>query len=267
MPIKPEGPALFASLPLSRLPRRARLAVLVIVPLVVAAALYVGAAMPPDTTGPSSAEAASEIAGRFHIPADADETLIGDFLVERFYIYDTETGQRKVADIVKGRIQNVIVSMTGDWSGYDYRFALNRQGLEAERDRLKAFVATLAPPDPNLNAEYLGLWVQGGATGVFLFNYTGRLPEEHSSFSSPSGEGDIYEFLRLQDYAETSKRIRVLDVNGTSFLLRTAADAPYYRENFRTQKAILLAELLVLDGTSPAQTGTLREISWHIPLR
>ncbi|MPZ48623.1 MAG: hypothetical protein GEU75_04795 [Dehalococcoidia bacterium] len=252
---------------LSRLPKTIKLAVLALAPIVLVIAGYFGMVSYPDASAPTAAEAARNIAATFHIPENADQVLVGDYLIERFYILDVETGQRKAGDICKGRVKDIVVTMAGDWSGFDYRVVLDRTGLEGERDRIKAFVGTLAPVDPALNAEYVGLWVQGGPGGVFLLNYSGKLPEGHTRFSPPEDGGDVYSFLQVQDYAEVSKRLRLLNVDGTNFLLRSTAEAAYYRETFGTQKAVMLVELLVVDGTSPSQVSTYREISWNTPHR
>jgi hypothetical protein len=173
----------------------------------------------------------------------------------------------KIGDVCKGRIKDVVVSMAGDWSGYDYRLALDRAGLEAERDRVSAFVNATVPPDLSAGAQYAGLVVQGGVlSSVFPLNYTGKLPFEYASFVSPEGER-AFDFIRKQDYAETSKRLWLMGVEGNNYLLRTTADSAYYRSQFKVEKAIMLAELIIVDATAPAQMSTFREITWNVPAR
>ena len=243
---------------LNRLPRWAKLMAIPAVAVLVALAMVWGATEPPDTSAPSSTEAGNQIARALGVPDSADDELMGDLLIERFYIFDIVTGQTKVGDVCKGRIKDVVVSKAGDWSGYDYRLSLDRGGLERERDRISTFVNTTVPPELPQGAQYAGLVVQGGnLSSVFPLNYTGKLPVKRARFQGPEGE-DIWMFMRKQDYTETSKRLRLVGFEGNNFLLRTTADSAYYQTQFKVEKAIMLAELIIVDTNTPAPQSTFR---------
>jgi hypothetical protein len=226
----------------------------------VALTAYHGSTTPPDVSHPDAQEAAQDIAATLHAPAESDNLLIGDYLIERFYILDVDSGERKVGDICKGRIIDVIVTVSGDGAGYIYRLVLDRRGMTATRGQLAAFIAAVAPYDVGGEAISMGLRLQGGSTEVFNVNYDGRLPGEYAMFRGPDGE-DIFSFMRMQDYDEIGGRLQLMTVEGNNYLLRTSAGVPYYQEEFRTKRAILVAQLLIVDATSPAQVSTYHEIS------
>src|SRR4051794_17255047 len=61
----------------------------------------------PDGQAPRGSEAESRVAAVFGQPTNADDTVVGDLLIERFYAVDSETGQRMIADVAKGRIRQL----------------------------------------------------------------------------------------------------------------------------------------------------------------
>ncbi|HEY7269241.1 MAG TPA: hypothetical protein VH951_05400, partial [Dehalococcoidia bacterium] len=107
--------------PLAALPLRARLGVgLLLAAAMVVAAIFASHAY-PHTTVSASAELEQRIAEVDHDPTVVswDNAVIGDLLIERFYILDTTTGERYISDFLKGRISGIQVVKREDEPAQD----------------------------------------------------------------------------------------------------------------------------------------------------
>jgi hypothetical protein len=228
--------------------------------LVLSGTAYYGLTRHPVPQPPSDMEAQREIASVLSEPEDADTVLKGDLLVERFYFLDTDSGQVKVADICKGRVRELIVSASMDLVGYRYALVLERRNLNAEAERLGAFVRRVAPPDAREDNSYAGLRVQGGMHETFALNYDGSLPEEDPSFADAEGR-DPHSFLRGQVFAEASSQgARLISIEGKNFLFGTTEIFPGLKGSL-SERAVFLAELILIDATSPAQVSLYSQLS------
>jgi hypothetical protein len=243
-----------------------RIAAAIAVVTVLAIAAYVGATRHPTASPPARAEAESEITAALSIPAEADDVLAGDFLIERFYTVEADSGQRYVADLCKGRIKDVSVAPRADLAGYAYTLVLDRTGLPPESDRLSAYVAQMQPLPADASVTYLGLRVQDGPSENFPVNYDGSLPRRHHAFRGPEGEG-VFEFLAGQSFADVSLGPQLIGVKRTHYLLSNTAHFPYFAAIFKLNRAIFVSELLIVDGTSAGQRRLYEEVSRKVPAR
>ena len=212
------------------------------------AAGYVGARYHPDVARPSGEDAERAIAESLQVTQPADDLLSGDYVIERYYALEEGNGRRVVLDFCKGRIQGVIVSLKGDWTDYSYDLILDRVGLEADQQRLTAFVRDAAPINADKDATYLGLIVQDGTKEVFGLNYDGSIPDEHVPFRWGDGEG-VFAFLAQQDPDSITGR-QLIDVDGNNYMLTTADLSPQLRGQLGMKKAVVMVQLLLVDRTS-----------------
>ena len=146
-------------------------------------ALYAGLVYHPDYKSPHGAEAQARIVDVFGMSKKAaDEVVLGDYAIERFYALDLATGQFFVADLCKGRVRNIIESSQDDGT-LSYTLDLDRSSLgKAELLQLNTLI-----PKPEDGSTYLGVKLQDGPIEAFPLNYDGRLPRERSDFRAPKG--------------------------------------------------------------------------------
>jgi hypothetical protein len=226
---------------------------------------YVAATEYPDGAPPSGTELESRIAHVFGVPRDGiDNRIIGDLLVERFYVLDAETGSRYVCDLMKGRISSVQTA-TIEGGALQYTLVLNLQNLNRDNALYAAFVEDVARPREPGVGEYLGLRTPNGLTDAFLINYTGILPERRLPFSSEDGE-NLQEFLLSRRYAQVTQSPELIGVEGYNYLLSNTDLFPFFRTEFGIGKAIFVSELLVVDTTAPAQQRTYYKLTEKYPL-
>jgi hypothetical protein len=208
----------------------------------VGAGVVIGYEQYPDQRPPRDAGAERLIASHFGVPSDADDSLIGDYLVERFYVLD-EHGNRYVADLCKGRVTQLDSSMRKDWTG-NYTVIVDRSAIQDQSAMLTGLLETAAAVDAG--ARYLGARVQAGATEVFPVNYNGTAIYPLEPFEGPRGE-DVFAFLAGLDFNAVSSGARVINRKGTNYLLSNTALFPYFREVFGVGKALIISHLIFLD--------------------
>jgi hypothetical protein len=245
-------PALFEPPPFLRLHGRARVIVLVAILSAAAAAAFIGANAYPDSAPPNATGLERKVVSVFGDPTvkAADDKLIGDFLVERFYILDELTGDRYIADFLKGTIRGV-QNINGDESEPSYVFLLDLSGLKRDEPLLNAYVNLVSNPEEMGAGSYVGLTAATGTTDAFAMNYSGALPDHRSEFRGPDGE-DLQTFLLTQKYESISDSPRLMSVEGYNYLLSNSDAFPLFKNQFGLGRAVFLSELLVLDATSKA---------------
>jgi hypothetical protein len=214
---------------------------------------YLVITRPPDGLPPRGSEAERQIAAVFGVPPSADEVISGDLLVERYYVLNVDTGERYVADFIRGRVQSVQTTVRRDSGGGAYTLLLDLSNLQRDRNLLAAFVDEVARPDEG--AAYLGLRVPNGLTDAFQLNFDGSLPERHVVFRTNRGE-DTYTFLQNQRFEDVTVAPRLVGVEGYNFLLSNTELYGHFRNEFRVEKGILLSELIVIDTTAREQIAT-----------
>jgi hypothetical protein len=245
----PRDPARLLALSFARLGLLSRLLLGLLAAAGTAAVVYLAMRFYPDRAPPPPSEVEQRAAALFGLPLVADGTIEGDFLVERFYAIDVESGERYVGDMLKGRIQS-IQSLGPEGDG-PYLALLDLRNLQRDRAFYAAFVDAVARPQGN----YLGLRAFGGADDAFRLNYDGFIPEHRLAFTGPSGE-NVYDFLLAQKYDEIARAPRLIRNEGHNYVLNTTEMFPYFRTEFRTGRAILLSELIIVDATSRSQRAT-----------
>lgn len=217
----------------------------------------------PNAEPPAGNELEANIAGVFGVPrATIDDRIVGDLLVERFYILDAESGSRYVGDLMKGRIQSV--QTINDAGLIKYTLVLSLQNLNRDRALFAAFVEEVARPREPGVGEYLGLRVPNGLNDAFALNYTGLLPERRLPFSSEDGE-TLQEFLLTRRYAEVTASAELISVEGYSYLLSNTDLFPYFRSEFGIGKAIFVSELLIVDTTATEQQRIYYKLTEKYP--
>lgn len=239
-----------------------------IIALVVVALLagvgYVAATEYPDASPPRGTELEANIAGVFGVPRDnIDGRIVGDLLVERFYVLDAETGSRYVCDLMKGRISSVQTT-TIEGGLQQYTLVLNLQNLNRDNALFAAFVQDVARPREPGVGEYLGLRTPNGLTDAFLINYTGLLPARRLPFSSEQYE-NLQEFLLSRRFAQVTLSPELIGVEGYNYLLSNTDLFPYFRSEFGIGKAIFVSELLIVDTTAPEQQRTYYRLTEKYP--
>ena len=219
-----------------------------------ALAAILGAQYYPNVGKPSSDEAGRQIAQIFQDGEAADERLAGDLLIERFYALEEGTGRRVVLDLCRGEIESVIVSLKGDWTDYVYSLLLERDGLQQEREQLRALIREAADVETDQPGTYLGVWIQGGLTDLIGVNYDGTLPEEAVDFRGQNGEG-VFAFLSSLKPGSIT-HTRLINIEGTNYVLTTADLSPALRDILGMQKATMVGQLLFVDRTSGEETSS-----------
>lgn len=253
-------PPLFA-FPLPR-PWWLRLLVLLLVVAILSGAGYLGATRYPEARPARGSAAEAEIARVFGVPRDRiDDRIVGDFLVERFYILDAETGSRYVGDLMKGQIQSVQTNIIENGLT-QYTLVLNLQNLYRDRSLFAAFVQEVARPREPGVGEYLGMRTPNGLSDAFLINYTGLLPAHRLPFSSAEGE-NLQQFLLSRRLSTAAPEL--ISVEGYNYLLSNTEAFPYFRAEFGLNQSIFVSELLIVDATAPEQLRTYYKLTEKYP--
>jgi hypothetical protein len=255
--------ALFLQRPAARLRRAQALLLLLAAAVCLPAAAYAGFHNHPRVTAPQHEDAGRFVAAVLHEPATADDDLIGDYVLERFYVVDKTTGKHHVADLLKGRVKDVASVIRQDLGGFAFTLALDRSGLSAESKRLEAYIARIAPPKVDASAQYLGFKVQDGQSEIFLVNYNGSLPWDQLHVPNAFGP-DVYAILEQRDIATVMPLL--IERKGNNYLLSTTNAFPYFSAIFKVEKAVLLSELIFVDATTPEQVNFYSQIGFTIPI-
>jgi hypothetical protein len=243
---KPSKPTLIAGLPW--LSNRFVIAALVLVAAAVLIPVGVWASSNhPDGLNRSRVERRiAEIYGR---PDDAaDDKVVGDILIERFYAVDAETGQRYIADVVKGRVTG-IQNWTNEFGTTFYTLVLERQTLQNQRQILRGFVTKQAPAPLDSSIAYLGLVVQPGTEDAMAVNFDGTLPVGREGFYVWNRK-PMYETL-LNVGVTSLGAPQLMPSKGYNFLLSTTELWPYFKTAFNVNKAVWVSEQILVDATSP----------------
>lgn len=262
-PPEPAAPPRAFSVPM---PRRwwQRGLILVTLGALFAAVGYVGATEYPDGEPPRGNELEANVARVFGVPqGKIDDRIVGDFLVERFYIIDAESGSRYVGDLLKGRISS-IQSTPIEGGALQYTLVLNLQNLLRDSALLAAFVQEVARPREPGVGEYLGLRAPNGLNDAFMLNYTGFIPNQRLPFSSEDGE-NLQDFLVSRRFAQVTLSPELIGVEGYNFLLSNTDLFPYFRVAFGINKAIFVSELLIVDTTAPEQQRAYYRLTEKYP--
>ncbi len=247
------------SLPDLKLSIRARILIGALACVVVAAVAYAAVTFYPNTAPPPPSEVERQAAAMFGYPVDgADDKIVGDLLVERFYAVDAETGEHYVADFLKGRIQGI--QSQGQENAGPYLLLLDLRNLQRDRALYAAYVDTVARPQGN----YLGLSTFSGGSDAFRLNYEGFLPDHRETIAGPNGQ-DPYEYLLTQKYDDVSQAQRLVKHDGYDYVLNNTDRFPFFRSEFRTGKAMLLSELIIIDTTAPAQRAKFLQLRSQYP--
>jgi hypothetical protein len=249
---------------LGRLPLPIRLGLALLALVGLGAAGYYGATSYPDTSPPRGSALESRVASVFSLPREtADDSVVGDYLIERFYVIELDTGRRYVGDVMKGRITAVQASRR-DVDGPDsYMLLLDLRNLQRDRALFAAFVEQTASPRGDGLGDYLGLRVLPGLTDAFPLNYDATLPEQWRRFRSPEGE-DTYTFLRSRGLADVPGPT-TLAVDGFNYLLSSTDYFSFFAIEFGVSKAVFLSELVILDATSREQQTAYYTLVEQLP--
>jgi hypothetical protein len=255
----PERPRVLHPRPL---PAPLRVALVPILAALLALVGWLAAIHYPRLAPPQGTELERRIAGVFGVPRGrVDDRVVGDYLVERFYAMDVETGERYIADVLKGRITGILSTPQGAGSAA-YTFLLDLRTLQRDRALYSAFVDTVARPDTS-GASYLGLRVLPGDDDSFPVNYDGQLPYRYQPFTGPNGER-IYAFLRTKTLKQVESAPGIQRAGAYSYLLSSSDNFPFLRVEFGL-RAVVLSELLVVDATGRAQSDTLFQLLQEYP--
>ncbi len=258
-----EPTRLLAAPALRRLPLLAKLVLAVGFAWLLGFAGYFAAVEHPDTSPPRGSELERQIADVFGLPeGKSDDSVVGDFLVERFYALDVETGEHYVADVLKGRIEGVQPTLRPEGST-SYTLLLDLRNLQRDRALYAAYVSEVARPQAEGLGDYLGLRAPPGVEDAFPLNYDGNLPMARLPFLGPDGE-DVYSFLLQQKYADVTATPRLISQEGFNYLLSNSDRYPFFR-SFGVNKALFVSELIVVDATSRAQERTFYRLLEQYP--
>jgi hypothetical protein len=227
---------------------RAGLGLLAVASLVVAA--EVAASNYPRSQPLEGRRLEARIAELFSAPTvhEPDDVISGDFLIERFYVLDLSSGERYVADFMKGRIQGVQINgAPGETK--TYMFLLDRTSMRRNQSRYSQFVSAVAAPTNPGWGYYLGVSTPDGMNDAFPVNYSGLLlaglPHPRSGVDE-----DIQAFLLDQKYADVTANPRLVTVNGRTFLLSNSEWFSLFKNDYGIDRAVFVSELLIVDATS-----------------
>ena len=251
-------PQLLAIPHFGRLPLWARGLVLLAVLAALAGVGYYAYGHYPDASPPRGSELEARIAAVFGRPVGGhDGSVVGDYLVERFYALSPETGERYVADILKGRIQAVQENRV-DGVQSSYTFLLDQQNLRRDQNLYAAFVAAVARPEGPV--RYLGLRAAAGLRDAVLVNYSGFLPEAHLEFETDGGRGP-YSFLLEKGLRAPPQ---LIGVQGYNYLFSSSEHYGFFPSEFGL-RASFVSELIVVDATSRQQHRTFLRLLEQYP--
>ncbi len=250
------GPGVFAALPLGPLRGWQKAALAAAVAGILVLVGFLAAELHPESGAPKGTALELRIAQVFAAPSqtEQDSRLTGDLLVERFYVLDLGTGERYVADFLKGRIEG-LETVPRDGGSTMQMVLLDLRNLKRDRALYSAFVREVAPPDPAAGF-YVGLVPAGGRDDAFPLNYDGSLPGAHQVFVGLEGE-DAGDFLLKQDFKDATAAPRLVTVSGYNFLLSTSDVFALFRSEFGLEKTIFMSELLIVDTTA---SGNRKEL-------
>ena len=177
-----------------------------------------------------------------------DGGLGGDFLVERFYILDVVTGDRYVADLLKGRINGVEVVQREDQSPTNV-FLLDTKDMRRDKAFYNAYLKTVSHPERAIpQARYLGAVMPPGDRDAFPVNYTGEIPPARVPFHV-GDDDDAYAYMLRQNYKGITEP-RGLSVSGYFYVLSTTDLLPVFKTEYKLEKTMFVSELLVVDATT-----------------
>ncbi len=241
--------------PFSALPLSARLSLAALLAGVLLLAGYFGAHGYPHTAPPQGSELEKRIAAVDRDPTVGswDDTLSGDLLVERFYILDTTTGDRYVADFLKGRITGVEVVQREDQDPADV-LLLDTKDMRRDRAFYSAYITSVSHPDREVDAFYLGVITPTGDRDAFPLNYNGQVPNTHEPFQVGE-ETDVYQYMLRQSYKDITTP-RPIGVFGFNYVLSSSDVFSLFKNEYKLDKAMFVSELLIVDATSKANRYT-----------
>lgn len=250
--------------PLTHLPLWAKLALLVLVVAGLAVAAAVASNSYPRSAAPQATMLERRIAEVMRDPTVQawDDSIVGDLLVERFYILDLGNGGRYVADFLKGRIDGVEVVPREDEAPADI-FLLNTKDMRRDKAFYNSYIRSVSGADDALGAQYLGVVTPTGVSDAFPVNYNGYVPLLHSPFEV-GGETDIYAYLKQQDLKQITSP-RGISVSGYTYVLSSSEIFALFKNEYKVDKAVFISEQLVIDATSRENKATYYKLLEQFP--
>jgi hypothetical protein len=241
--------------PFTALSPRARLALLSLAAGVTILAGMAGARAYPRSGPAKTSDLERQIAAFAHDPTVAswDDAIIGDLLVERFYILDMNSGEHYIADFLKGRIYGVQVVEQEDQPPAAV-LLLDTKDMRRDRNLYAAYLTSVSHPQEGVDAFYLGVVVPTGDTDAFPVNYNGQIRAYREAFRQGE-ETDVYSYMLSQKYSEVTAP-RALNVGGTIYVLNSSDVFPLFKNEYRLDKALFVSELLTVDATSKPNKAT-----------
>jgi hypothetical protein len=233
--------------PVAGLGLRWKLALLVVVAAMLVAAGLLAYERYPRSQGRTATELESQLAATYRDPAvpEWDENLAGDLLIERFYIVELATGQRYVADLLKGYIDDVEVVPREDQAPATV-YLLKSRNMRRDKAFFNAYLKGVTDQTA-LPAPYLGAVMPTGDSDAFPVNYSGdifgRLP------FLADGVDDPYSYAVRQDYKDMTSP-RGINVQGYIYVLSNSDLFPVFQAEFGLGKTAFVSELFVVDATS-----------------
>jgi hypothetical protein len=249
--------------PVAGLSRRLKVLVGVLVLAAIAASAVAGALFYPRTSNsPSEIEARIIAFDRDPTVASWDDTLVGDFLVERFYILDTASGEHYIADFLKGRITDMQIVEREDLPTQEI-LLLDTKNMRRDKAFYSAYVSSVSHPQAMADGLYLGLVAPMGNSDAFPINYNGEIPNSREPFRVGEKEG-FYEYMLAQNYKDITAP-RAIDIFGYNYVLNTSDVFPLFKNEYHLDRAIFVSELLIVDATSRANRSTYYQLLEKYP--
>jgi hypothetical protein len=245
--------------PLTILPVWSRWVIAGLAIIAIGAGAYIGSEFHPNQQATASSEIEGRIAGVFHDPAIAawDDAIVGDFLIERFYLLDLNTGDRYIADFLKGRITDIEeVHLQDQPPGYV--MLLESKDMRRDKAFYNAYMSTVVDEDKLADAFYLGAITPTGVSDAFPINYTGNVPTQRIPFRQ-GDETDMYEYMLKQDYKSITGP-RGIGLLGHNYVLNTGENFALFRNEFRLERTIFISELVIADATSRPNKTTYYQL-------
>jgi hypothetical protein len=251
--------------PLSRLPLHVKLALLSITVGVLALVGVVGSHEYPRGAARDGTQIEGEVAELFRDPTlEAwDRVLLGDLLVERFYIVDPTSGERYVADLLKGRIDG-IQSVPREDQLPAYVFVLTTKDMRRDKAFYNAYMKAVAQPEKGSGGgRYLGALMPTGDRDAFPLNYNGGIPVARAPFHV-GDDDNPYAYMLRQNFKDITEP-RGLNVSGYTYVLSSSTVFPVFKDEYKLDKTIFLSELLVVDTTSRQNKTTYYKLLDQYP--
>jgi len=250
--------------PLSALPGAVRLSLLLIAAGTVAIVGVIAARSHPQTPPPVGTELERQLAEVFHDHSMEfwDSAIIGDLLVERFYILDLLTGERYAADLLKGRIDGVEVVQREDQVPANV-FVLNTRDMRRDRAFYNAYVRAVSRPDQVGQGAYLGLITPSGDRDAFPVNYNGEIPAAYAPFHT-NDDSDPYTYMLRQNFKAVTSPWG-LSVAGYTYVLSTSDLLPVFKNEFKLERTMFVSELLIVDTTARQNKTTYYKLLDQFP--